>query len=126
MVYRRPEPISEILYEQQKIFNDYFFRATADGNCLYNSCSILVVGTEKLAKDLRIAVSIELFLNCEFYHCHPYVTAKMNEDPTLKLDRLNNEIVKKECHDYQKGDIIHKEAIHNLRNHSWSSPMNFE
>ena len=47
----------------------------------------------------------------------------MNEDPTLKLDRLNNEIVKKECHDYQKGDIIHKEAIHNLKDHSWSSLM---
>ncbi|XP_066919735.1 uncharacterized protein [Clytia hemisphaerica] len=98
-------------------------KATADGNCLFNnSCSILLIGTEKLARDLRVAVSIELFLQREFYRCHPSLTKKIDEDLTLKIDKLNNTIVKKECHD-KEGDIIVKEAILNLKNHTWSSLM---
>ena len=38
-------------------------RTTADGNCLFNACSIALCGTEDLAVYLRCLTSIELYLN---------------------------------------------------------------
>ena len=51
--------------------NILFFRSTGDGNCLFNSCSMLLGGTESLANLLRILSCIELHLNCDQYVEHP-------------------------------------------------------
>ena len=46
-------------------------RTSADGNCLFNSASLVVTGDESLS--IRILVCIELFLNANFYAYHPHL-----------------------------------------------------
>ena len=48
-------------------------RTSADGNCLFNSASLVVTGDESLSTTLRILVCIELFLNAKFYAYNPYL-----------------------------------------------------
>ena len=48
-------------------------RTSADGNCLFNSVSLVLTGDESLSTTLRILVCIELFLNAKFYAYHPYL-----------------------------------------------------
>ena len=48
--------------------------ATADGNCLFHSASILLSGDESLAPTLRMLTASELFAYSEFYSTHPQLT----------------------------------------------------
>ena len=48
-------------------------RSSDDGNCLYNSCSLAISGSEDLSHLLRALTSAELFLFSEFYASHPHV-----------------------------------------------------
>ena len=50
------------------------FRCDANGNCLYNACSIALVGTSNMSQILRALASAELYLNASFYKQHPYFT----------------------------------------------------
>lgn len=47
-------------------------RSTADGNCLYNSASMAVYGSEKVWHILRLLVAGELYLNARYYASHPH------------------------------------------------------
>ena len=38
----------------------YFFSTSANGNCLFNACSIALTGNESLSSYLRCLTSIEL------------------------------------------------------------------
>ena len=54
--------------------NVYFIpRVHPDGNCLYGSLSVALVGDGTLSLDLRILVAIELYRNAIFYAEHPLV-----------------------------------------------------
>ena len=44
---------------------------TADGNCLYNSASVLANGDESLSNILRLLTAAELYLHSDFYAHHP-------------------------------------------------------
>ena len=55
-------------YLQQGI--NFLTRVSADGNCLYNSASVVVNGSENLSLTLRALTSIELFLYAEYYASH--------------------------------------------------------
>ena len=46
-------------------------RSTPDGNCLFNTCSLLLRHNEGLASLLRMMTAIELYLNAEYYVQHP-------------------------------------------------------
>ncbi len=46
-------------------------RTTSDGDCFYNSASILLVGNESLSPVLRILIAAEIFLHDTFYVNHP-------------------------------------------------------
>jgi len=48
-----------------------FFSSQANGNCLFSSVSILLVGNSTLADLLRALCCLELHLNPEFYLEHP-------------------------------------------------------
>ena len=48
-----------------------FFSSQSNGNCLYSSISIHLVGNSSLALKLRVISCLELFLNAEFYFNHP-------------------------------------------------------
>ena len=49
----------------------YVYRTSADGNCLYNACSLALAGDESLAACLRCLISIELSRNPDYYASHP-------------------------------------------------------
>ena len=46
-------------------------QSTGDGNCLFNSASILLTGNESISKELRLKTCIELALNLPYYQQHP-------------------------------------------------------
>lgn len=46
-------------------------KATGDGDCFYNSASILLIGDESLSPVLRILIAAEIFLHAKFYAKHP-------------------------------------------------------
>ena len=48
-------------------------RTLADSNCLYNACSLALVGNENLAVYLRCLTSLELNTNAAFYADHPLI-----------------------------------------------------
>lgn len=50
-------------------------RSTGDGNCLFNSASIVICQSEELAFELRLRTCLELALNREHYRHHPVITS---------------------------------------------------
>lgn len=52
-------------------------KATADGNCLFNSASILLVGDESASHVLRLLTVVELFLKPQYYANHPKFYSQM-------------------------------------------------
>ena len=58
-------------------------KSISNGDCLYNSASILICGNEHFSDLLRGMVSIELFLERKYYLRHPYIVTKQ----TLLPDR---------------------------------------
>ena len=56
-------------------------RCRANGNCMYNSASILLMGDESLCNYLRVCVSIELYLEGNYYVQHPHTVSKQLSIP---------------------------------------------
>ena len=54
----------------------YFFSTSANGNCLFNACSIALTGNESLSSYLRCLTSVELFENAKFYANHPLIESQ--------------------------------------------------
>lgn len=55
------------------------YMSTGDGNCLYNSASLLLSGDEDLSGPLRLVTAAEMFLHQHFYANHPrYVCSFFN------------------------------------------------
>ena len=48
----------------------------ANGNCLYNACSITLIGNENLSAILRCLTSIELYEIASYYADHPLVKSQ--------------------------------------------------
>lgn len=46
-------------------------KVTGNGNCLFNSASINLVGNEDLSVVLRLLTAAELYLHADFYANHP-------------------------------------------------------
>ena len=46
-------------------------KTSGDGNCLYHSASLILVGNEDLHLLLRLLTAIELFLHASYYARHP-------------------------------------------------------
>ena len=49
------------------------FRTIGQGNCLFNACSIALLGDETIADSLRCLTAIELYTNCSYYANHPLI-----------------------------------------------------
>ena len=93
------------------------FRTTGDGNCLYNTCSIALCGTENLAPYLRCL--------CLFYVKHPILEQQHNKGAFSSIgnafamclsDIVLNSLAKE---DLSKSVIA--EAYSNALNCQWSS-----
>ena len=63
-------------------------RSTGDGNCLFNSTSIVLHGNEKLAGILRLLVACELLAHSEFYADHPQLNEMTHTEGTYTLNNL--------------------------------------
>ena len=48
-----------------------FHRVTQNGNSLFNSCSVSLLGDESLSLQLRCRTSLELFEHAQYYANHP-------------------------------------------------------
>ena len=67
--------LTDIFLSQKLLF--FLFRCTANGNCLYNSCSLLLNGEEDLCHLLKGLVNLELLVQWDYYTRHPYILAKI-------------------------------------------------
>ena len=54
-------------------------RSTADGNCLFNSCSLSMIGDESLQGALWILTCIELYKNVKHYAYYPWLAEAWQE-----------------------------------------------
>ena len=43
----------------------------SDGNCLFNSGSVLMTGNDHLSVELRLLTAAEIFLHTDYYAYHP-------------------------------------------------------
>ena len=99
-----------------------------NGNCMYSSMSLLLVGDNSLVEELRCLTSIELYLNSDYYGKHDvfqsaYLSQKEpKRSPesffylSMKNDTLDSNLKNKE-------DTVKREAILNCQNFAWSSFM---
>jgi hypothetical protein len=65
------DPFSTALLPRDIPTNLTPIKATGDGNCLFNSVSLLLTGEENVNGILRLLTAAEIFLNKEFYANHP-------------------------------------------------------
>ena len=105
-------------------------KATSNGNCLYNSASIILNGNEDLSLLLRLLTAVELYKNAPFYATHPNSPEAASDcclpeislfiqflsDWGLKVfenTKDRNEAVKGEagCRDKKLSEMIHMMAL---------------
>lgn len=107
-------------------------KATSNGNCLYNSASIILNGNEDLSLLLRLLTAVELYKNAPFYAIHPNLPEAASDcclpeislfiqflsDWGLKVienTKDRNEAVKGEaiagCRDKKLSEMIHMMAL---------------
>lgn len=68
---RRVDTLSQVLMPHDIPANLTPTNVTGDGNCLFNSVSAILVGSEDLAVTLRLLTTAELYLHRDFYAEHP-------------------------------------------------------
>ena len=66
------DPLSKLLMPEDVPVSLVPKRSKADGNCLYNSASIAIYGSDELCNILRLLVAGELYVNANYYACHPH------------------------------------------------------
>ena len=72
---RREDRVSAALLSMTGEFRSWKpVNATANGNCLFNSASIVLTGNESLSGILRLLTVAELFAHSEFYANHPQIS----------------------------------------------------
>ena len=67
----RKKPATNRLAKQSWSWRITVEKATSNGNCLYNSASIILNGNEDLSLLLRLLTAVELYKNAPFYATHP-------------------------------------------------------
>ena len=92
-----------------------------NGDCLYNSASILICGNELLACLLRALVSIELVIHRSYYSNHPYIEEKQSVLPDKNVFEACMKSLSTK--DTTKEEAVVKEAITNCNALTWSSMM---
>ncbi|XP_065680971.1 uncharacterized protein LOC101239593 isoform X2 [Hydra vulgaris] len=61
-------------------------RTSPNGNCLFNACSISLIGNESLSEYLRCLTSIELYTNVGFYLNHPIIFSQTDVTKSRRID----------------------------------------
>ena len=79
------------------------FRTTGDGNCLFNACSIALIGDETLSTCLRSLTCCELYLYADFYASCPILNYLESQN---LVSNKNNAFVK--MLSYKAADLLEK------------------
>ena len=101
-------------------------KSLSNGDCLYNSASILICGNGHLPDLLRGMVSIELFLERKYYLRHPYIVTKQTLLPdrnifAMCLTNSSTANIKNTIENYIL--CIINESISNCNRDCWSSQI---
>lgn len=103
------------------------FSTLANGNCLYNACSIALIGDEHLSPYLRCLTSIEMYENAVYYANHPLIQSQHENGAFTSLKNafamcLSDDALS--CCE-KNGHIaaVVEEAKRNANNYKWSSMM---
>ena len=64
--------VSKVLLNSSNTYKYIPFSSSPDGNCLFNSVSLRLNGSESLAKQLRVRTTVELVNNYEWYDSFDY------------------------------------------------------
>lgn len=133
-IKRQPwkKPATNRLAKQSWSWRITVEKATSNGNCLYNSASIILNGNEDLSLLLRLLTAVELYKNAPFYATHPNLPEAASDcclpeislfiqflsDWGLKViedTKDRNEAVKGEtiagCRDKKLSEMIHMMAL---------------
>ena len=89
------------------------FRTSADGNCLFNSCSVMLCHTETLCTLLRMLTSLELYKNASYYSQHKLFHEVHNNSNFLTYNSvffasLSNNVISNEL---SNDDYVRKTAM---------------
>ena len=69
------------------------FSASPNGDCLYNACSLALIGNESLSKSIRFLTPIELYRFSEFYAKHPHAESLWKAGGLPKDVKSKNSLV---------------------------------
>lgn len=106
--------------------NPVALKSTGNGNCLYNSVSLLLCGDESRSESLRILVAGELYFNAEYYANHEIFRStpiKLSEvqESMLFTVALSADGYKMLASGGSKIDAIKAEALAGCKNGVWGS-----
>ena len=100
-------------------------QVSGDGNCLYNSASVLMKGDESLNGTLRFLTACELFLNAEFYANHEKLSEANAEcsysEKTLFILMLTSAGEKEWQSTRRAVEAVKAEAMSASKDKVWSS-----
>lgn len=101
-----------------------FCRASGNGNCLYNACSMALIGDESLANCLRALTCIELYVNASYYIDHPHFDNLEKTGKVSKKSSFMDSLSHQAFDNYVIGDYVsavYEEAQSNVGDAQYSS-----
>ena len=102
-------------------------KATSNGNCLYNSASIILNGNEDLSLLLRLLTAVELYKNAPFYATHPNLPEAASDcglpEISLFIQCLPESGLKVFDNTKDHIEAVKGEAIAGCRDKKWSVMM---
>ena len=102
-------------------------KATSNGNCLYNSASIILNGNEDLSLLLRLLTTVELYENAPFYATHPNLPEAASDcglpEISLFIQCLSGSGLKVFENTKDRIEPVKGEAIAGCRDKKWSVVM---
>jgi len=96
-------------------------RSTGDGNCLFNSASLIIFGNEAFNLQLRLAVMIELMTYAQFYLQQQI----FEQDIIYRDEAFDNENKVIGDHGFKKENEYISELRLMCKPHSWNSMIAF-
>lgn len=106
------------------------FRSLANGNCLFSSISMYLVGDNGLVTILRSLTAIELHLNAKYYASHPNLHYALENGKALNGEKLFSSFLSVfemsrsflgQDENLSLVDNILKESLNICRDNTWSS-----
>ncbi|XP_046850102.1 uncharacterized protein LOC124443666 [Xenia sp. Carnegie-2017] len=103
-------------------------RSATNGNCLYSSFSILLVGDNSVVTILRLMTSIELFLYADYYAKHPCFSNLFETQHNKHFDSISSMVamsVSFEAIDsarsvFSVAELVRAEAVLNAKDMAWT------